>query len=62
MEREEMMGIGQGHLERGFHLNARFNTTKYKVIFQEKRNPFIKGSREYQRKQWLLEGFSSCKI
>lgn len=43
MKREEMMGIDQGHLERGFHLNACFNTTKCKVIFQEKTNLIYKG-------------------
>lgn len=46
MKREEYMGIGQGHLERGFHLNACFNTTKCKIIFQEKTNPiYTRGRR-----------------
>lgn len=45
MKREEMKGIDQGHLERGFHLNACFNRNKCKVIFQEKTNPIYKGGR-----------------
>lgn len=61
MKREKMMGIGRGHLERGVHLNACFNTSKCKVILQEKINPICKGEGEsYQGKQWLLGGFSSC--
>lgn len=46
MKREEMTSIGQGHLERGFHLNACFNTTKCKVIFQEKTNPIYEEGAE----------------
>lgn len=60
MKREKMMGIGQGHLEEGVHLNACFNTTQCKVILQEKINPIYKGEGSYQRKEWLLERFSSC--
>lgn len=32
-------------------------------FFRRKQIPFIKGrGREYERKQWLLEGFSRCKL
>lgn len=60
-----MMGIGQGHLERGVSFEYMFQHNKCKVILQEKINPFITGGGRggggsNQRKRWLLGGFSSC--
>lgn len=62
MKREKMTGIGQGRLERRVHLNACFNTTKCKVILQEKINPIYKGGGgcvSYQAVAFI-GGFSSC--